>query len=310
MAYTLNDIDLDAVYGFTPTKAEGSNLALIGAWNLPKRSGKTYHNWAEDEGMEPYLLETDMRFEGRDIVMGGVIKGTDEADTHEKVNSFISFLNSLTALVTLSTDWGDFDVLVKEKITVRYLYPNLAQLIITMREPVVPEPDAYVTAYDPTAHTPGSAENFRSIDGIDGESFSLLGLVVTEMKDYLSRSATKDAYFTAYQTEGFQVTKPGSKMVVLKGVLKAANYAAMATLISDLHAIFRAPGRRYLTAGNIPIAEGWVLDGFEVSRMMVTSDVTALIELPIYFDYYDVNIWTDENSEVIEDEDDEIMYVN
>lgn len=44
MIYTLDDTPLSA-FGLIPVKASGSNIAIGGIWDLPKRSGTCYYDW-------------------------------------------------------------------------------------------------------------------------------------------------------------------------------------------------------------------------------------------------------------------------
>ena len=57
MSYRLNDIELSS-YGILPGQAPGSNVALSGFLDLPKRAGKAYHSWPDEEGAA-HITEPD-----------------------------------------------------------------------------------------------------------------------------------------------------------------------------------------------------------------------------------------------------------
>jgi len=130
MSYFINDIDL-STFGFTPGQAPGSNIAVEGAWDMPKRMGKLYHDWGDEEGVEPYVDSEDLRFEGRDIFLHGYI------DSTAHLKSLKSFLKVFESLVKLSCPWGEWDVYLKGGLAATALKENGFEVIFEFREPVV-----------------------------------------------------------------------------------------------------------------------------------------------------------------------------
>lgn len=134
--YTLNNISLDD-YGFIPSQSDGSNLAITGVWDMPKRMGKTYHDWTDKDGIEPYVAVEDIRFEGRDIQLVGLIRGSSELDAIQKTQSFYDMMDAITDVVTLSCPWGSWKVYVSGMIKARYVGAGTVKITIPFREPKV-----------------------------------------------------------------------------------------------------------------------------------------------------------------------------
>ena len=134
MSYTLNGTPLSD-FGFIPGRAPGSNLAIEGCWDFPARMGKTYHDWDDGHGVEPYVEAEEMRFEGRNIRLHGYVKGLDRNDSVNKLNALYYFIEDFIGLVTLSCDWGDFSLYVREEIKAKYQGDGIIKLTIEFREP-------------------------------------------------------------------------------------------------------------------------------------------------------------------------------
>ena len=288
MSYTINGTNLKTTYGFHGQKADGSNLALSGAWDLPERSGKTSHQWAEAQAVEGYVSSGDIRLKGRDIKLQGLIMGSNESDLLTKVKAFTDFLSGLTALATLAhSDWGSWSVLVKSTSPVIHADKRYATISLHLREPVVPTPSAYVTTYDPTDQSAENAENIKLVDGIDGDTFDSLGVTLLKLDKFLDYADPQDMHFTAYDSEGYQITKPEGNKLVLNAFLKAVNYTTLKSNLTDLYALFSTPGLRYLTNGSAAAASVWADKGFQVSRMLVqTGQSSCLIKMELHFNYY------------------------
>jgi hypothetical protein len=72
MAYLLDTVDL-STYGIIAGHVPSSNIALKGCFDLPSRTGKCYHEWGDENGLEPYVASGEMFFAGRDITLHGSI---------------------------------------------------------------------------------------------------------------------------------------------------------------------------------------------------------------------------------------------
>jgi|GEM_PF-777755 len=286
MSYTLNDIAL-IDFGIIPTRVPGSNLALEGAWDLPKRTGKTHHVWLDERGVEAYVDTEDIRMAGRTLVLHAVIRGSSETDAMNKAYVFQDYLTSLDTLVTLASDWGSWDVYVKEPVQMSYRGDGVLVVQVIMQEPMPDlsggsEPDAY------TLETVLAGEQIRNVNGIDGGTFASLGLRLIRLEDYLTRPETQAPAFTAYATEGYQLTPEGGRKMRLSFVLTADDFTAFQTALKDLYKLLTNPGMRYLTKDGDAVAEFFVVDGFKVRQIQVASTVTALVELPVIYERMDV----------------------
>ena len=78
MAYILNNVNILTTYGIRAGHAPSSNISLAGCFDLPSRIGKSYYEWGDDDSIEPYVLESEIMFGGRDITFAGNIIGTNQ----------------------------------------------------------------------------------------------------------------------------------------------------------------------------------------------------------------------------------------
>lgn len=93
-------------FGFVPGHAEGSNIALSGAWDMPKRLGDCYYTWQDRDGVEPYVEAEDMVFGARAIRLTGTIIAADRLRFRERLEAFHAFITSLPAVFELRCAWG------------------------------------------------------------------------------------------------------------------------------------------------------------------------------------------------------------
>ena len=74
MAYKLNNIDF-STYGIMPGRMEGENLAVKGIFDLPSRIGDTHYDWAETNGVEPFVDADEIFLGSRTIYFQGIMQG-------------------------------------------------------------------------------------------------------------------------------------------------------------------------------------------------------------------------------------------
>jgi hypothetical protein len=96
--YSLNGLPLDT-WGIIPGRAPGSNIAVSGMLDMPARIGETFHEWGEEDGVEPLVDAIDIRLGGRDIVFYGLIYASDREEATNMAYAFQTYLSSLTDLV-------------------------------------------------------------------------------------------------------------------------------------------------------------------------------------------------------------------
>lgn len=132
--YYLNNRPLSD-FGFVPGHAEGSNLAVSGAWDLPARTGECYHAWPEEDGVEPYVDAEDLVFGSREIRLSGTIIGRDRLRFRELLEAFHAFITSLPSLVELRCAWGTWSVNCKAETKIEVKGGRIGFVTLVFDEP-------------------------------------------------------------------------------------------------------------------------------------------------------------------------------
>lgn len=102
-------------------------IALSGVFNLPKRKGTTEYNWGNS--IEPFVDKEDIEMEGRTLTLKACLRGQSSADYRSKLDSYKS---ACIACRKLWTEFGEFDVVVKDAIEIEE-YPGCNMAIITTK---------------------------------------------------------------------------------------------------------------------------------------------------------------------------------
>ena len=270
--YNLGGTDL-SIFNFTPTVEAGSDVALSGFLDMPSRLGKTSHNWASEDGEEPYISAADIAlggFSGRILVLIGVIRGTDQYDANDKVNALHALIDSFTGFVSFATDWKNYQVCVNEAVVGEKLASGLVKIAIPMIEPVV--------SLVGTIPTPTSAQF-----GIDGISFSQLGGVTLQLSgDRLTRPTPKKEDVTVYGKESVVITKKQSAVLNLQLAIKDSTISGLLSKVQTLMALFSNPGLRQLTYEGDRLRSFYVKDGFKASNIhLYTNEKFCVIDVKL-----------------------------
>jgi hypothetical protein len=251
--YTLNSIDLSSL-GFIPGKQSGSNVALAGCFDMPERTGKTFHNWGDDHGIEPYVSAAEISFGGRSISLVGYVYGTGKLDCTSKANRIFELIDRFSGLVPLSCKWGTYMVSVNQPVTGTFIGDKALKMTLNFFEPTVP-----LTGTIPTRT---NAEY-----GIDGISFKDLGgTLLLSSGDRTNRPSPKTLSFTS-NTEDVEEIKTEAREITLKIFVDQPDSDAFKEKVDGLQALFSAPGLREL---NIPTDFGrrfFVKNGFKLSNI-------------------------------------------
>lgn len=263
MAYTLNAIDL-TTYGIYPSQAPRSNIALFGHLDFPKRLGKAYHVWDDQDGIEPYVSQELIRWEGRDLRFYGYMNASNKLEALSSLKNFYAQLSGLNDLVELSTPWGDYQVYVKDLVEVSQINDGVVRIEIPFREPVCGI---------------GSAPSGGISNGIDGVDFENFGFTYLRLEGQWNRSPTKEIKTIGYANEAYQVTKANAREMVLKGLFISSSYAAMKAKVDQLAEMLAKPGVRTLQIDGEPFREFFCCNGFTVSQINVRGSVSAYIEV-------------------------------
>jgi hypothetical protein len=255
--YNLKNISLYD-HAFFPGQHPGSNLGIAGFLDLPSRLGKTFHDWASEDGIEPYVSAADIAnggFGGRDIDIIGLIKGVNRTDCENKRLAITSIFDSATDLMPLQTNWGTHNVLIRGAVTSTFLSDKFLSINIPLREPL---PD--LSGVSPI----GDHSQF----GIDGISFKNLGGVALELSgDRRNRPAPKGDQVSSYGKESYIITKTVASELTMKLFIEQPTFAAFKSKITGLYALFNSPGLRSITINNDRIRSFFVKDGFKVTNL-------------------------------------------
>ncbi|WP_425628878.1 hypothetical protein [Cellulophaga lytica] len=255
MIYKINNIPLRN-YGIHNGRAINSNIALAGFLNMPERIGKTHHDWSDELGTEPYVLASEIKHGGRDLQYTGYIKGDSKEDCIQRLNEFYTDINQLTDLFEFATPWGTYNVYIKEAITGKYLQSGWAELHITFRQPVVP-----ITATPPTGN---SIAQYH----INNVPYTSLGAFVASVQDNFNRPQTKEANYTAYGVEGYQVTKQAPLEITQELYFSATDFTTLKNNVEQLHALLASPGTKIMNVDTME-RECFNTAGFTVDSIRV-----------------------------------------
>lgn len=247
--YKLAGISL-ASFGFEAGLQSGSAIALSGFLDLPSRIGKTFHNWGDENGVEPYVLVEEIMFGGRDLVLVGFIQGTSKQDALNKIDALETFVDGFTDLVPLETKWGVFNVKIG-MIHAEYISSGFLSVTINMREPVA----SIGTAIENTILTPASLQAY--------------GATLLSMKgERYGRPETKQEYFTIYGREGYQVAKTEAPILEIELLFKGNNWTDFTSKVRSFSALLAKEGLRRINMPNDKLREFFVTEGMQVTRVL------------------------------------------
>lgn len=293
MSYSLNNIPLSN-YGLEAGQAPGSNVALVGMFDLPSRLGQTHQTWAEGE-IEPFVDADEIFLGGRDLIFHGFVIGyRDQILT--QITSLKSDINAFTDLVVFSTAFGDFNVKI-DRIESEILN-GVGRVVIRMREPIVDLSGGVL----PTT----GAGNYLA-DRIPLKSFGMYVSKVTGRGDL--KDMDKES-FTVYDREGYQVTGRKPNEINIRGFVEASDLATFQARIKALWKLFTDPGTRKVRLNDYVTIESFVTDGFSVSNFIKQNGLLiANIDLKIIAvsEYITVYLTANANGKILTTEDGKIL---
>lgn len=273
-----------------------SNIAFAGVWSLPSRLGTCFYEWPDDEGVDPYIETDDLRFGGRDLELYGSIRGCNREEFLMNLNELYGAFYQFKDLVELrSEDFGSYKVYLKDIVKTNYVKEGWGNIVLKFREPVV----------DLSGELP--AGNLTLGDRIDGIALSELGLTVLEFTEIDNRPITKNANFTAWQHEGFQVTKPKVRTLQLKMLIQAEDYNDFRFKIGQYYRLFGGPGVRDITINDHTEAL-FAINGFTVEEVVIQGEVTGILKIKL-LDGYILNehILCDDDTAIVIGEEDALI---
>ena len=110
MTYKIDGVDISTFGAFPYIEKSKECIALSGVFNLPKRTGTTEYNWGVS--IEPYVDASDIELDDRTLKLRLVIKG------HDYISKVMQLRLACIACRKLWTEFGEFDVMLKDGITV------------------------------------------------------------------------------------------------------------------------------------------------------------------------------------------------
>ena len=265
MAYLFNSIDL-MTYGIYASRMTGSNIPLKGCFNLPERIGKTYHSWGDEDGVEPYVLDEEIFFGGRDIEFRGVMIG-DRSSIFTGLKAFNAAASAVSGTNVLSTPFGNFNTYVKN--TNLNIYPSGAEVKIMFREPNVNLVGGALPPVDVSDYT------------IDGRPFIDFGLYPSNFNSGLELNDMKDQYFTRIESEGWQNAKRKPQIYNFKATLIGTTFSNFQSKVRALYLLFSVQGLRTFVINNEITIECFAEKGFEITDVymgnvgMNSTDITV-----------------------------------
>lgn len=133
MAYKLNDI-LFSTYGIIPSRIDGEGIAVKGVFDLPTRIGDTHYDWAERNGVQPFVDVDEIFLGGRNILFKGLMFGSLSV-IKTNISALKTAIDAFNDVVPFETPYGTYCVLVK-KITPLFK-KGVATILIEFFEPQV-----------------------------------------------------------------------------------------------------------------------------------------------------------------------------
>ncbi len=287
MAYLFDTVNLYNTYGIRAGHAPGSNIAMEGVFDLPVRTGKTFHEWGDADSIEPYSASGDIFFAGRDITFHGSIIGTNSA-INDNLRSFYKAISAATGI--FETPYNCASGYVKS-ITPEVLNGG-ARITMTFREPVVTL----------TGTLPATGMNAYTIDKIP---FSSFGLYLSKAEALRDLPELKEQFFTKYGSEGYQIVKRRNKTLDFYGFITGTSLSDFQTKIKALYKLFSSSGTRNIKINDQINVDCFATEGFKVSGVylynnLVIANFTANL-MAVNVNY--INELADEDGVLITNED-------
>ncbi|WP_336834087.1 hypothetical protein [Sphingobacterium siyangense] len=257
--YTLNGKSFNS-FGIIESQIASGNIALEGAWDMPARIGKIFHDWGDEDGIEPYLRSDEIFLGGRDIKFLGFMKSESRESAIEALDAFFSHIDP-SKLMVLSGQLGTWNVYVSSDIKIEYYYgANIAVIEFTFREPVASFQDAVLPVAD------------NKHDSIDNISWESIGVKLMTFKNDLNRPAPKSQTLTSYGVERYEGAKRGFRELEFSGIIVQPDFNAFKIVLNRLYKLFKAPNARTLRMKDGTVREVFVKDGFKVVNIIIEDD--------------------------------------
>jgi hypothetical protein len=252
MAYLLNGIDLFNTYNILAGHSSGSNIAVQNCFNMPERTGDCYHEWGDENGVEPWTLADEIFYSGRDIIFNGLIFGTVPG-INGNLNTFYSAINAATGLSIFETPYHSASGYVKSVIP--EYFNGVAKVVMTFREPVV----------NLSGTLPASGVSNYTIDSIPFLSF---GLYLSKAEALHDLPELKEQHFTKYGSEGYQITKRKNNTLEFTGFIIGSSLVDFKSKIQSLYKVLSSAGTRIMNLNGVTVV-CFATSGFTVDNIIL-----------------------------------------
>jgi hypothetical protein len=209
-------------------------ISCMGALDFPGRLGEADYDWNDDHGVEAYVLEDDLHWNGREITLLVWYNGSN---FNYDMATFRSHYAGADR--TLVTSYGTHTVTLQE-IRLGQVYKSNQRVVlsITFWEPEVTVPEVPV-AVGGSGITLGDYDFLQDF-GLHAEKIEGMSNVNYRERE-LTYGVTPKLYCSSRINQRFSL--------ILNG-----HYATLSALIdniNDLHAVLRSPGMKTLTYGGL-----------------------------------------------------------
>ena len=217
MNYKLDGISISN-YGARPATS-GQCFALNGMLDLPKRIGKTEHDWGTT--VEPFVQSSDIQLDGRLLTLHVVVKA----------ENLDAFKNACIACKVLSTTYDSYDVVCRDEIKVR----ELGQYLFV-------QVDFWQNKYSlkPITIIPSISGLFR-LDGFDLKRD--FGISIAQSNNLLNTAKRIDVGTTEfYEKTNYR----GLREISLRCSMIGNSFADVHNKMNQFQSLIMAPGMRTL----------------------------------------------------------------
>ena len=253
--YYLNNKPLSD-FGIVPSRSN-KHIALSGCFDLPKRIGDTYFDWPRENGVDPYVDESDIQFDSRSIRFTGYIIGNLELN----VRSLQNYVLALPELSMLSCKWGSWNVKVNKSIDITPIDKNNARISISFVEPI---PDLS-----------GTLPPISTIKDIDDYSWKSLGLYIEKINGSFNIKPLKSLDVTQNPDRTIRTTGGEDKgKVTISAHVVATSFEDFKSRIKSLYRLFGSAGLRTINYRGRSIY-CFAINGFTITNVIMKDIIVA-----------------------------------
>lgn len=221
MNYKLDGIPISQ-YGAYPTLA-GQAISLHGIFDLPKRLGKTEHNWGTS--IEPFVQVEDIQLDGRTLTLHVVLKP-------EYLETFKA---ACVACKALSIEYDSFNVVCKDEIKIRDIGQYLFAQVDFWQNEFILKPRSII---------PSGSGLFR-LDNFDLKRD--FGISIAQSNNLLNTAKRIDIGTTVfYERTNYR----GIREISLRCSLIGSSFGDVYDKMSQFEAVLMAPGLHSLVLKN------------------------------------------------------------